>query len=601
MIPLLRPVRYHRCFSASAGITGITRSIPSSGGVSPRTWRVEPTSATSLPAQQELGGLPQLSPGNTLPTPSLSVCHLPSGLTVASHETYSQVSTLALFIEAGSMFERPEEVGSCHFLEATAFKATEGLSGEEVQHYTQRYGMTTGSVFNREVLMFKVDALRGNLREALHLLGEAALRPRLGEEDMAEAKQTIAYQRDEDSAQPSIIVAENLWKAAYGGDSPLGRPEKCPPSRVPEVTAGALKAFIKRNFVAPRMVLAGVGVQQGELMAALAGTPLSALASSNSSSSSSASSSSSSSSSYSSSSSSSSSSIVRPTSLYQGGEVRVSPDWASLPPTIAAMTAKTQFTHVMLAFPTVGWKSDSVVPVCVTDTLLGGGSSFSAGGPGKGMYSRLYREALNAYPWMESANAFSNQLYDCGLMGIYGSAPPEHAGDLVRVMCSHMARLGESLVKDSELARARNQLASSVLMNLETRALLVEDIGRQILSHKKRLPPEVLTARIQATTALDIKAVMREAMAHPPSLSAVGDLSMVPEYAEFKVSGRGLGGGGGCDSACTHAFIFSNPHSFNLSTPPHPLPTLPPPLQRYFEDSSARWALDVNRVAANTR
>jgi len=263
----------------------------------------------------------------------------------------------------------------------------------------------------------------------------------------------------------------------------------------------------------------------------------------------------------------------------------------------------------MLAFPTVGWKSDSVVPVCVTDTLLGGGSSFSAGGPGKGMYSRLYREALNAYPWMESANAFSNQLYDCGLMGIYGSAPPEHAGDLVRVMCSHMARLGESLVKDSELARARNQLASSVLMNLETRALLVEDIGRQILSHKKRLPPEVLTARIQATTALDIKAVMREAMAHPPSLSAVGDLSMVPEYAEFKVSeGRGWGGrrGGGVVCALslnsfTQTFFYLHtlaPPSFLHATTATATTTT---LQRYFEDSSARWALDVNRVAANTR
>jgi len=32
-----------------------------------------------------------------------------------------------------------------------------------------------------------------------------------------------------------------------------------------------------------------------------------------------------------------------------------------------------------------------VVVECVMDTLLGGGSSFSAGGPGKGMYSRLYR------------------------------------------------------------------------------------------------------------------------------------------------------------------------------------------------------------------
>lgn len=32
-----------------------------------------------------------------------------------------------------------------------------------------------------------------------------------------------------------------------------------------------------------------------------------------------------------------------------------------------------------------------IVPVCVMQMLLGGGSSFSAGGPGKGMYSRLYR------------------------------------------------------------------------------------------------------------------------------------------------------------------------------------------------------------------
>ena len=75
-----------------------------------------------------------------------------------------------------------------------------------------------------------------------------------------------------------------------------------------------------------------------------------------------------------------------------GGDSRISPDWAALPAVAAAATAKTEFTHVMLAFPTVGWADDDVVPVCVVDTLLGGGSSFSAGGPGKGMYSRLYRE-----------------------------------------------------------------------------------------------------------------------------------------------------------------------------------------------------------------
>jgi len=35
------------------------------------------------------------------------------------------------------------------------------------------------------------------------------------------------------------------------------------------------------------------------------------------------------------------------------------------------------------------------VPSCVLNLMMGGGGSFSAGGPGKGMYTRLYRNILN--------------------------------------------------------------------------------------------------------------------------------------------------------------------------------------------------------------
>jgi hypothetical protein len=187
----------------------------------------------------------------------------------------------------------------------------------------------------------------------------------------------------------------------------------------------------------------------------------------------------------------------------------------------------------MLAFPTVGWADDDVVPVCVVDTLLGGGASFSAGGPGKGMYSRLYREVLNTCSWVESVNAFSTQLYDRGLVGIYGSAPPENAGELAALMAAHLVRLVDEPVHVSELVRARNQLASSVLMNLETRGLLCEDIGRQILSHGKRMDPPELCRRIQAVTPADLMRVMRTALLQPPSFAAVGDLSTLPDYASM--------------------------------------------------------------------
>jgi len=67
-------------------------------------------------------------------------------------------------------------------------------------------------------------------------------------------------------------------------------------------------------------------------------------------------------------------------------------------------------------------------------------------------------------------------------------------------------------------------------MNLETRGLLVEDVGRQILSHGKRLDPEALVARIRAVTPEDIIRVMREALSAPPSFAAVGDVSRIADY-----------------------------------------------------------------------
>lgn len=49
-------------------------------------------------------------------------------------------------------------------------------------------------------------------------------------------------------------------------------------------------------------------------------------------------------------------------------------------------------THVAVAFEVPGgWRNEKdSYAVTVLQSLLGGGGSFSAGGPGKGMYSRLY-------------------------------------------------------------------------------------------------------------------------------------------------------------------------------------------------------------------
>ena len=68
----------------------------------------KPTVATTLlqpPLSEPLAGIPVLRPARNLPTPKVLVTTLPNGLRVATQETYGQVATLALFVDAGSMYE----------------------------------------------------------------------------------------------------------------------------------------------------------------------------------------------------------------------------------------------------------------------------------------------------------------------------------------------------------------------------------------------------------------------------------------------------------------------------------------------------------------
>jgi predicted Zn-dependent peptidase len=78
----------------------------------------------------------------------------------------AQVSTFAMFVDAGSMYESADEEGACHFLETTAFKGTKTKSAAEVLEFQTRQGIGSSAVFNREVVMFKVDTLRSNTGEA---------------------------------------------------------------------------------------------------------------------------------------------------------------------------------------------------------------------------------------------------------------------------------------------------------------------------------------------------------------------------------------------------------------------------------------------------
>lgn len=68
-------------------------------------------------------------------------------------------------------------------------------------------------------------------------------------------------------------------------------------------------------------------------------------------------------------------------------------------------------------------------------------------------------------------------------------APPTHVRGMVEVLTKELVTMASS-PNEIELKRAKTQLQSMLLMNLESRPVVFEDIGRQVLSTGQRRRPQ---------------------------------------------------------------------------------------------------------------
>ncbi|KAF5194601.1 Mitochondrial-processing peptidase subunit alpha, partial [Thalictrum thalictroides] len=85
-------------------------------------------------------------------------------------------------------------------------------------------------------------------------------------------------------------------------------------------------------------------------------------------------------------------------------------------------------------------------------------------------------------------------------------------------------------VNQTELDRAKQSTKSAVLMNLESRMVVSEDIGRQILTYNERKPVDYFLRAVDQVCLNDIKKIIRKMISSPLTMASWGDVSNVPSY-----------------------------------------------------------------------
>ena len=380
----------------------------------------------------------------------------------------------------------------------------------------EQYGGICDCQATRDTFLFAASVESGGLEATVDILGEVVLRPSFPDEEVEYARAAVAFENEDIAMRPDqeTLLTEAVHAAAFSGNT-LGLPKFAPTESLDKIGRDVLHNYMSQYHTPDRMVLAGVGVDHDRLVAAaqehfVDAVPIWQEGSK------------------------APSVFKRDNSLaqYTGGQVLTEKDLsnASLGP-----TPMPDLAHLSLGLESVSHQHDDFIAFCVLNMLMGGGGSFSAGGPGKGMYTRLYTSVLNRHHWMYSSTAYNHAYGDAGLFCIASSCPPSMLGDMTAVVVKELVRLASQPIGAQEFERAKKQLTSMLLMNLEARPVIFEDVARQVLAQGHRRRPEHYMDLIRAVEAKDIARISERMLASKPTVAAIGNLKKLPEFKEVEL------------------------------------------------------------------
>jgi processing peptidase subunit alpha len=481
----LRGLSGARAFSAAPSISGnISKMMGYVNGPTPQPPLTKPHG--DMPAAVDLPA--------SLPDPV--VTELPNGVRIATQETFHQASSIGIFVDAGSRHEGSDFAGATHMLEKMAFQSCQEFSKARIIYEIEMMGANVIANRSRESMIYGADVLREFAGDMTTLLLECITRPQFKGAEVAEQAAHIANVELGALAEDQTNqVFEAFHRAAYG-DSTLGLPMYANQLSLGGMSPDLLHDFVESNYTGGRIVLAGASVDHDELVSLatqyLGGLP-----------------------------SGTGTKAAAGKAEYVGGEQLV-------------MDASAPLTHIALGFEAVGYNHPDMLYYHALHMMLGGGASFSAGGPGKGLYSRLYSNVLNQYPWVQNATAFNVQYEDTGFFGILGASAGEQVEHLTSVLCRELETAATTKATDVELGRVKEMLKSSMLMNLESRAIVMEDLGRQILASGKHVSAAELCSQVDAMTADDMMRVARQMLSTEISVVAHGDTKKMPRLDVLK-------------------------------------------------------------------
>ncbi|HET9950008.1 MAG TPA: pitrilysin family protein [Longimicrobiales bacterium] len=379
----------------------------------------------------------------------------PNGVRILSERVPTVRSVAAgIWVRSASVHESRDEMGVSHLLEHMVFKGTERRTASEIATAIEGLGGTLDAYTTREHTSYQARVLDEHVPEALDVLADLVLAPRLDEADLELEREVVLEEIAEVEDTPDDLVfelhARSLWGAHAFGRSILGTPES-----VSSMRAERLREIHAERYLGENLVVAAAGnVHHDDLVERVqalfgrvergARTPP----------------------------------VERPDGTRSGVE-RVSRETAQ--------------THVVFGTDVPGHAHPDRYAFVLLSSALG-----------SGMSSRLFQRVREELALCYTIYTYQSFYTPCGISGVYVGTRPATAEQAAAAVRDELARVASDGIPELELERVKRQVKGQVMLSLESTGARLHRLASFALHDEPMLDLGGLLAKIDAVTPDDV-------------------------------------------------------------------------------------------------